>query len=150
MFYVLKQHPGWRRPTIAWRRQLRSQCVTQIALILLVWQAGEWLVRRLGIPIPGAVLGMLMLLGLLWCGGCSVAALRKGSRWFIAQMLLFLLPTVTSLLDHREFFGWLGFKLLAAVCLGTLTVMVVTALLMDACHRWLLVEVGPAKVADRN
>jgi len=150
MFYILKQHLGWRRQSVAWRRQLRSQCLIQVALILLVWQAGEWLVHRLGLPIPGAVLGLFLLLGLLWHGGCSVAALRKGSHWFIAQMLLFLLPTVASLLDHREFFGWLGFKLLAAVCLGTLTVMVVTALFMDICHRWLVGEAVPAKVADRN
>jgi holin-like protein len=50
-----------------------------------------------------------------------------------------------SLADHREFFGWLGFKLLLAVCLGTLIVMVVTALLIDGCYRWLLAQRIPAK-----
>ena len=66
-------------------------------MILLVWQAGELLGRRLGLPIPGAVLGMALLLGLLANGSFSPAALRRGSRWFLAQMLLFLLPAGNSL-----------------------------------------------------
>jgi holin-like protein len=150
MFYQFKQHLDWRRQSVTWRRQLRTKCLFQIALILLVWQAGEWLVRWLVLPIPGSVLGMLLLLGMLWYGGCHVADLRKGTRWFLAQMLLFLLPTVASLLDHPEFFGWLGLKLLAAVCAGTLTVMIVTALLMDACHRWLAAEPAPAPIVNPN
>jgi hypothetical protein len=31
------------------------------------------------------------------------------------------------------------------VCLGTLTVMIVTALLIDGCYRWLLWQRIPAK-----
>jgi holin-like protein len=148
MFYGIRTRFDWRRQSILWRRRLRSQCLFQIGLILAVWQAGEWLVGWLSLPIPGAVLGLLMLLALLAHGGCSVAALRRGSRWFLAQMLLFLLPSVASLLDHPEFFGWLGFKVLAAVCLGTLTVMIVTALLMDACYRWLAAQPAPVQVAS--
>jgi len=145
MFCSMKRGFNWRRQSVGWRRRLRSNCLFQVGLILLIWQAGEWLDRGLGLPIPGAVLGMLLLLGLLWQGGCSLAALRRGSRWFMAQMLLFLLPTVASLLDHPEFLGWLGCKVLAAVCLGTLTVMIVTALLIDGCYRWLLWQRIPAK-----
>jgi holin-like protein len=150
MIYRLKQQLDWRRQSVTWRRQLRTRGLFQIALILLIWQAGECLVRWLGLPIPGAVLGMLLLLGFLWHGGCHVADLRKGTHWFLAQMLLFLLPTVASLLDHPEFFGWLGLKLLAAVCAGTLTVMIVTALFMDACHRWLVAEPAPAPIVNPN
>jgi holin-like protein len=91
------------------------------------------------------VLGLLLLLGLLGTGLCSTVSVRRGSRWFLAQMLLFLLPAVMSLADHREFFGWLGCKVLAAVCLGTLIVMVVTALLVDGCYRWLLAQRMPAR-----
>lgn len=145
MFCKSERDFVWRRPSVLWRRQLRSHCLWQIALIVLVWRAGEMLVSRLGLPVPGSVLGLGLLLGLLASGRCSVLALRRGSNWFLAQMLLFLLPSVVSLADHREFLGWLGFKLLAAVCLGTLIVMAGTALFVEGCYHWLAGQRDPAR-----
>jgi holin-like protein len=145
MFCRTKDGFAWRRLPVLWRRRLRSHCLLQIGLIFLVWQAGELLVRWTGLPLPGSVLGLALLLGLLGTGLCSPISLRRGSRWFLAQLLLFLLPAVMSLAEHREFFGWLGCKVLAAVCLGTLIVMVTTALLIDGCYCWLLAQRIPAR-----
>ena len=39
-------------------------------------------------------------------------------------------------LDHREFLGWVGLKILAVILLGTITVMGVTAFTVDLCCRW--------------
>lgn len=149
MFCWLENCLDGRCQWITWRRRVRSSCLWQIGLILAAWQGGEWLARVLRLPIPGTVLGLAMLLALLGTGVCSVLMLRRGARWFLAQMLLFLLPAVMSLADHREFFGWLGCKLLAAVCVGTLIVMVTTALLVDGCYRWMLLRRRPAKAAQR-
>ena len=147
MFYGLKRGSAWRRPSVLWRRRLRSSVLGQIGVICLLWQAGELLARGLRLPIPGAILGLFLMLAALGNGLCSVAALRRGSSWFLAQLLLFLLPAVMSLIDHHEFFGWLGVKVLLAVCLGTLIVMVATALCIDVCHRWMPAQRVPAKAA---
>jgi len=53
----------------------------------------------------------------------------------LAEMLLFFIPAVPAVLDHQEFLGPLGLKLLAAVLAGTLLVMGGTALTVDLCCR---------------
>jgi len=50
-------------------------------------------------------------------------------------MLLFFVPAVLAVLDHREFLGLLGLKLLAVVLGGTLLVMGGTGLTVDLCCR---------------
>ncbi len=44
--------------------------------------------------------------------------------------------TSGSPLDHREFLGLLGLKILIVILVGTATVMGVTALTVDLCYRW--------------
>ena len=47
-----------------------------------------------------------------------------------------LRPCLPALLDHPEFMGPLGLKILAVIVCGTVTVMVVTALFIELCYRW--------------
>ena len=121
-----------------WKRRLRSNCWLQILLILGFWQIGEAIVHFSGLPIPGAIVGLFLVLALLAGNHFSPRSFRLGANWLLAQLLLFLLPTVLCLLDHPEFFGLVGLKIFAAILLGTLIVMVVTALVVDLCYRWLM------------
>jgi holin-like protein len=130
--------PWFRRQAIIWRRSFRTSAWLQILLLLGFWQAGEAVVRLTGLPLPGAVIGLFLVLTLLANHWFSPASLQRGSRWFLARLVLFLLPSVLSLLDHPEFLGLLGLKILAAILLGTLSVMVVTALVVDLCYRRIL------------
>ena len=51
-------------------------------------------------------------------------------------MLLFFVPAVLALLDHRELIGTLGLKIFAVILVSTTAVMCVTALTVDLCYRW--------------
>lgn len=94
------------------------------------------MVRWLHLPLPGSVIAMAILLLLLGTKVIEPANLRRGAQWFLAELMLFLLPSVLSVSGHPEFFGGLGLKLLAAILGGTLVVMIVTALVVDGCYRW--------------
>jgi holin-like protein len=50
-------------------------------------------------------------------------------------MLLFFVPAVLAVMDHREFLGLLGLKILSVILLGTVVVMSVTALVVDLGYR---------------
>ena len=110
--------------------------VQTCALPILFWALGEGLARMLDLPVPGGIVGMVAVLALLASGWLRPAALRRGAYWLLAEMLLFFVPAVMAVLDHHEFLGALGFKLAAVILVGTLTVMGVTALTVDACYRW--------------
>ena len=124
------------RVKVVWRRRCRASRLFQILLMLAFWLAGEAIVRATGLPLPGAIVGMFVVSALLGSKRLSVLTVRRGARWFLAEMLLFFVPAVLALLDHPEFLGILGLKVLAVVALGTLLVMTVTALFIDLCYRW--------------
>lgn len=114
----------------------------QIGVLALFWALGEGLARALDLPLPGGIVGMVAVLALLGSGWLRPAALRRGAYWLLAEMLLFFVPAVMAVLDHHEFIGSLGFKLAAVILVGTLTVMGVTALTVDACYRWRMRHAG--------
>ncbi|MGJ4998585.1 CidA/LrgA family protein [Bradyrhizobium sp. HKCCYLS3077] len=118
------------------RRLLRRNRLVQIGLLGLFWAAGEALARATGLPLPGGIIGMALALLLFLAGGLKVANMKRGANWMLAEMLLFFVPAVLALLDHRELFGLLGLKIFAVIIVSTTAVMCVTALTVDLCYRW--------------
>jgi holin-like protein len=108
----------------------------QLGMMLVFWLVGEALVRLLGLPMPGSVLGLAIVLALLTMRRLSAPGLRRGAQWLLADMLLFFVPAVLSVLDHREFLGITGLKILFVIASSTVVVMFVTALAVDKCCRW--------------
>lgn len=117
-------------------RFLHHNPVLQLLLVFAFWALGETLARTLKIPLPGAVLGLALLLALLATRQLSAVSMRRGAQWLLSDMLLFFVPAALAVLDHPEFLGWLGLKILVVILLSTLAVMLVTAFVVDRCYRW--------------
>lgn len=127
-----------RAIAVSFRRKFHHSSLAQIGLLFAVWLASEGLVRGLHLPIPSGIIGMFIVYVLLALGRVSPRSLRRGSRWYLGEMLLFFIPAVPAVTAHPEFFGWLGLKVLVVIFLGTLSVMSVTALTVDIFYRWRL------------
>jgi len=125
------------RPLVILRSALRRSRLLQIALIVVFSLLGQALAQAGGLPVPGGVIGMALVLVLLATRRLRIRNVRRGASWLLGEMLLFFVPAVMSLLDHREFLGLLGVKLLAVILLGTALVMAGTALTIDLCYRWM-------------
>jgi holin-like protein len=108
----------------------------QAGAIVAFWLVGEAVVRAAKLPVPGAVVGLALLLLLVATRRVSESSVQRGAQWFLTDMLLFFVPAVLAVLDHREFVGVLGLKLLFVILASTTAVMVVTALVVDRCFRW--------------
>lgn len=117
-------------------RLLRRNQLAQLGLLGVFWAAGEAVARATGLPLPGGIIGMALALALFLAGGLKVASMKRGANWMLAEMLLFFVPAVLALLDHRELFGLLGLKIFAVIVVSTTAVMCVTALTVDLCYRW--------------
>ncbi|TWB47885.1 holin-like protein [Rhizobium sp. ERR 922] len=116
----------------------KLSCLAQILLLLAFWQAGEAIVRLAHLPIPGAIAGMLLVLVLFTSGKVKLASMKRGAEWFLAEMLLFFVPAVLALLDHGEFIGIIGLKVLTVIFAGTIIVMGVTAIAIDFGYRLMM------------
>lgn len=120
-----------RRIVIVLRRGLHGSRLAQLALIALFWLIGEGVSRLAHLPVPGGVVGLLLVLALLASGRLSLLSLQGGARWLLAEMLLFFIPAVPAVMEHREFLGMVGLKVLAVILVGTLVVMLATAFVVD-------------------
>jgi holin-like protein len=101
-----------------------------------IWWICETVVHALALPIPGGVLGMAVLLALLLSGRLRTIWLRRGTTGFLDHMVLFFVPAIMALLNHRELLSMLGVKILVVIVVGTVLVMTGTALVVDFCMRW--------------
>jgi holin-like protein len=116
-------------------RLLRRSLLLQLTVMLVLWQLGSLVVEALHLPLPGAIIGLGLLLMLLATRCLSVRSLRKGAQWLIRDMLLFFVPVALAVLEHRELLGLLGLKLLLVIGVSTGAVMRVTAFAVDRVYR---------------
>jgi len=124
-----------RKLLISSRLALRRSRILQGCALAAFWAMGEGIARATGLPVPGGIIGLGLVLLLFASGRVRTVSLRRGADWLLAEMLLFFVPAVLAVLDHREFLGLLGLKLLAVVLTGTLFVMGATGLTVDLCCR---------------
>lgn len=118
------------------RSFIRRSRLLQIALLIGFWWIGTLICDATALPIPGGILGMGLVLALLSTGKLSLLTVRRGAEWLIAEMLLFFVPAVLSVLDHQDLLGLLGLKILIVITMSTLAVMAATAFTVDLCYRW--------------
>jgi holin-like protein len=103
---------------------------------LLVYQLiGEVLVQALALPVPGPVIGMLLLFVSLWVKGGIPAPLRDTANGILQHLSLLFVPAGVGVMVHfaRVSGEWLA--ILAAVLASTALAIGVTALTMQALIR---------------
>ena len=105
-----------------------------LAIYLLGCQLAVWLT----LPIPGGVVGLGLLLATFTSGLIKPAALQLGAGVLMAEMLLFFIPALMSLLDYGGLLRNDGWRILLVIGLSTLAVMLVTAFTVELVCRWKL------------
>lgn len=102
-----------------------------LALLLLCQSAGEVLVRLTQAPLPGPVVGLLLLWGLL-----NVDALRRpvqaAAEVLLAHLSLLFVPVGVGVVVHLELIARHGVRMAVVVVLSTWVGLVVTALVLRA------------------
>lgn len=117
-------------------RLIQRNVWLQFGIVLACWLGGEALARALALPIPGAILGLAIMLVLFARRRLSAVSMRRGAEWLLADMLLFFVPAVLAILNYPEFLGLTGLKILFVILASTIAVMITTALVVDRAFRW--------------
>lgn len=110
--------------------------LAELGVLLALYLIGGQLAAWLGWPIPGGVMGLALLLILFASGLMKPAALQHGAGMLMAEMLLFFIPALMSLLDYGALLRNDGWRILLVIAVSTLLVMVVTAFTVEwVCRR---------------
>ena len=116
-----------------------QQNVSGIAWLLCLQAAGELLSRALALPVPGPVLGMLLLLPAL-----SVRMVREAvgacADFLLAHLSLLFVPVSVGVIVYLPVLREGGGRLALILLLSTWSGMTVTVLTL----RWLLARSGHA------
>lgn len=105
-------------------------------LALLAFQlTGEVLVRALGMPVPGPVVGMLLLFLALRLRGGVPPALQGAARALLDNLALLFVPAGVGVMVHLELLRAAWWQLLATVLVSTLLTLLATAAVMQALMR---------------
>ena len=112
------------------------QFLNGITLLLVYQLIGEITVRLLGVPIPGPVLGMVMLFVTLMIRGKAPESVDQASTALLSHLSLLFVPAGVGMMAHfgRIADEWLPITL--ALLLSTVITMVATALIMQVTTRW--------------
>ncbi len=124
----------------------------QFSIILGIYFLGELIQKISGLPIPGNVIGMLILFFGLYTGIIKLETIGKISDFLLDNLAFFFLPAGVSLMTS---FGLLEGKwtsILEISLISTLIVLVVTGLTVEAVQRVLRLkaEFSSSKVDDTN
>lgn len=108
----------------------------QVGLLIALWLLADRLTAHFHVPIPGSVVGLLAMWAVLETKLVSSVWFERGADSLLDHLMLFFVPAMLGLVDHRELMSLLGLKLLAAILAGTLLVMAGTALVVELGLRW--------------
>ena len=116
--------------------KIQQNSLLQVGLVCLFWLSSELIVHFLKLPFSGGIFGLGMVLLLLATKRLTLNLIKHGAELILTDMLLFFIPAVLALLEHHEFIGLLGLKILFVILLSTLCVMLVTGTIVDYCYHW--------------
>ena len=115
-----------------------------LALLLLLQAAGESLTHAFDLPLPGPVIGLVLLLAAL-----RLQLVRDlvvdAAEGLLAHLSLLFVPVGVGVITHLDVVSAYGLRLLAVVVLSTWIGMAVTALVLARLLRGAAPTEGEAR-----
>ena len=113
----------------------RCQIPVQVVLYAVLFMIADRLVTALHLPLPANIVGMLMLLLLIMFRVLPVKWVKAGSRWLLAEMLLFFVPAVVAVVNYAQLLMIEGWKIFLVIGVSTLLTLGATAVVVDKVYR---------------
>lgn len=119
----------------------------QFSIILIIYFLGDLMQKALGLPIPGNVLGMLILFFSLYTGVVKLNMIDKISDFLLENMAFFFLPAGASLITCFALLEGKLTAILAVSLISTFVILAVTGLTVELVQRFFRKK--PVKIASR-
>lgn len=100
----------------------------QIFLLWLIYYISTWTVEFLHLPLPGSVLGMLLLFALLSSGIIKEQWISLGANPLLKHLSFFFIPIAVGLMEWGELFTQKGHLLFLPLVISALVALVATGL----------------------
>lgn len=103
--------------------------------LLLCQLFGEWIVLALGLPVPGPVVGMVLLLAGLIFKRDVPDLIRQPAEGLLRHLALLFVPAGVGLMVHGELIAAEWLVIMVALVISTVVTITVTALVLKRLTR---------------
>ena len=101
----------------------------QIAILCGLSVLSDFLVAQFSLPLPGSVVGIILLFGLLQLGILRLEWIECGANLLLAELLLFFIPSAVGVVQYRTLLLSHGIAILIVVVTGSVVIMASSGLL---------------------
>lgn len=98
----------------------------QLAILTGIYLLGNRLAQLTGIPIPGNVVGVVLLYALLALGIIKLAWVQDAADFLIRHLIFFFIPVAVDLMNWGGVFARYGVRLALAIGVSTVLTFLVT------------------------
>lgn len=120
---------------IAKEQETVMKLVRELLIILGFVVTGDFLYKVVHVPIPGNILGMMLLLIGLLSGKIKLKQIETVSQFLLSHLALFFIPTSVGLLAVTGILQDAWYKLLIISVVSTLIFMITTAYVVMLLRR---------------
>jgi len=121
--------------SISIKRGDKLKLFRQLCIILVICLAGEAINKFFNLPIPGSVIGMIVLLALLSKGIIKLEMIDGIAKFLLDHLALFFVPPGISLINNLDLLRKEWFPILAIILISTIIVIIVTGLTIQLLKR---------------
>lgn len=111
--------------------------IVQVCLIYIISLLGAFLQVKFNLPIPGSILGLLILFGLLSSKLLPEKWIQEGASFLLSTMMFFFIPATVGIINYLDFFKGKGLVLVL--------VLIVTTCLVLVCSGYAAEKLGQKK-----
>lgn len=126
--------------------------IVQIGILNIFYYMGVGIVSFLHLPLPGSVIGLLLLALSFNFKIIKVEYIQEGAGFLIGILTLFFIPATVGVIDYPELWSKTGLLIILAVIASTLISIYITGLLgqliekKEAAKKEAIVEEGEGEL----
>lgn len=111
------------------------QTILQIALLIIISFIGNMLHTFLNIPLPGSIIGLILLFILLSLHIIPSSWIDRGAGFLLAILPVLFIPTMAGVVNYPTLFSFKGIALVIIILISTLLTMVVSGKISEYAER---------------
>jgi len=101
--------------------------IFQVMILYVFFLLGNFLQVLLHIPLPGSIIGLLLLLAALYMNILPVHRIQQGAGFLLAILPLLLIPATVGIMNYPSLFSGRGLLIFLMVVTSTAITIVITA-----------------------
>lgn len=123
-----------------------TKIILQVFFLYLLSVVGGIIVKTLHVPLPGSIIGLIILLLLLHMKIVPKQLVADGAGFLLPILTLLFIPATVGVINYPELLSWYGITLLFITIISTIFALGLTAKVAQKLE----VRESPKKMESQN